>query len=440
MRPRDFAAPLVVGTLYLDAASARAGPVPVQLHPRRLSRPAARGHQHRAGELAVRARYWLPYRQEIEIRRRTTWLDFPARGIIRGRWEIGDYDSNSPLPDRVFAGPRSAGCGGPGPGDPPGPCRSARRSPGVAPPLNRQDMDALRVEVERIAGGPRAGRAAGPPAGGRLAQRHRAGESGAGAHARLRRRARARGSRIRSGRRSGTAPRMSGSRAGSPSRRASGATQVSLRREPADPRLQRPAGHRAGSQLVLAQEGGQRLRRLRAAPRRRRRTAPPAQRADHARASSWRSRRAGRSSVRASPANGRYRPNPALGVGHVPRRPGRRSSGRAAASRSAGPAGAAAVEARRGPERLPPGRRARAAGSTRLGGAQLLSRGLPRRGHRRAARLPELRARRTGDAGRRAVPGLRRPDRGAGRRWNGGSRCRCRRIPLGSFAIDRPAR
>ena len=25
-------------------------------------------------------RWWLPYRQEIEIRRRSQWLDFPARG------------------------------------------------------------------------------------------------------------------------------------------------------------------------------------------------------------------------------------------------------------------------------------------------------------------------------------------------------------------------
>src|SRR3989475_1932730 len=33
-------------------------------------------------------RFWLPFRQEVEIRRRAAWLDMPARGIIRGRWEI----------------------------------------------------------------------------------------------------------------------------------------------------------------------------------------------------------------------------------------------------------------------------------------------------------------------------------------------------------------
>src|SRR5205823_6047713 len=49
-------------------------------------------------------RYWLPYRQEIEIRRRATWLDVPARGIIRARWEIDAYVFNLGLAQSWFAG------------------------------------------------------------------------------------------------------------------------------------------------------------------------------------------------------------------------------------------------------------------------------------------------------------------------------------------------
>ncbi|MFN8570656.1 MAG: hypothetical protein U0132_01290 [Gemmatimonadaceae bacterium] len=49
------------------------------------------------------ARFWLPRRQEIEIRRTGTWMDFPARGIIRGRWEIGSYQVNGALPPEVNA-------------------------------------------------------------------------------------------------------------------------------------------------------------------------------------------------------------------------------------------------------------------------------------------------------------------------------------------------
>lgn len=50
-------------------------------------------------------RFWLPRRQEIEIRRSGTWLDFPARGIIRGRWEICCYEVNKGLDAAMFTGP-----------------------------------------------------------------------------------------------------------------------------------------------------------------------------------------------------------------------------------------------------------------------------------------------------------------------------------------------
>src|ERR687895_69848 len=53
----------------------------------------------------VETRFWLPRRQEIEIRRAGTWMDYPVRGIIRGRWEIGDYQVNRGLPAAFFRGP-----------------------------------------------------------------------------------------------------------------------------------------------------------------------------------------------------------------------------------------------------------------------------------------------------------------------------------------------
>ncbi len=61
----------------------------------------------------IEGRYWLPRRQEIEIRRTGSWMDFPARGIIRGRWDIRDYRVNqgstvalSPGPEIVYAPPQ----------------------------------------------------------------------------------------------------------------------------------------------------------------------------------------------------------------------------------------------------------------------------------------------------------------------------------------------
>ncbi|MGH7525503.1 MAG: hypothetical protein ACREMX_02240 [Gemmatimonadales bacterium] len=151
-RPRAFGRPLVVGTLYLDLATA-------ELVRFRFSFTPAAYLDRQLEDISVvlenalsEGRYWLPYRQEIEIRRRATWLDFPIRGIIRGRWEIEDYDLNPVLPDDLFTGnpiaglrkPRDDGAAWSQPLD--------QALAEVAPPLNRQDMDALRVEVERIAG------------------------------------------------------------------------------------------------------------------------------------------------------------------------------------------------------------------------------------------------------------------------------------------------
>jgi hypothetical protein len=151
VRPRSFAQPLVVGTLYLDVATA-------ELVRFRFSFTPASYLDRQLEDISVvlenaryQNRYWLPYRQEVEIRRRVTWLDFPARGIIRGRWEIGDYDLNVQLPPGLFTGPTIAGLVAPGGADSSWHEPLEKAIAGVAQPVNRQDMDALRAEVERIA-------------------------------------------------------------------------------------------------------------------------------------------------------------------------------------------------------------------------------------------------------------------------------------------------
>src|SRR6266542_3412671 len=53
----------------------------------------------------IEGRFWLPRRQEVEIRRTASWMDYPARGIIRGRWEICCYRVNAGVPVAYFAGP-----------------------------------------------------------------------------------------------------------------------------------------------------------------------------------------------------------------------------------------------------------------------------------------------------------------------------------------------
>ncbi len=151
VRPRSFAQPLVIGTLYLDVASA-------ELVRFRFSFTPAAYLDRQLEDISVvlenalyENRFWLPHRQEIEIRRRATWLDFPARGIIRGRWEIRDYQLNRGLPDELLGRPSIGGLMRP--------ARDGRWSQpldraiaDVAQPVNRQDMETLRGEIERIAG------------------------------------------------------------------------------------------------------------------------------------------------------------------------------------------------------------------------------------------------------------------------------------------------
>jgi hypothetical protein len=151
VRPRTFGRPLVVGTLYLDVATA-------ELVRFRFSFTPSAYLDRQLEDISVvlenalfENRYWLPYRQEIEIRRRSTWLDFPARGIIRGRWEIGDYELNAELPASVFAGAAIAGLTHPRKSDSTWQEPLEQAIAGVAQPVNRQDMETLRVEVERIA-------------------------------------------------------------------------------------------------------------------------------------------------------------------------------------------------------------------------------------------------------------------------------------------------
>jgi hypothetical protein len=152
VRPRSFASPLVIGTLYLDVTTAEVVQFRFSFTPSAYLDPQLEDISIVLENALYEGRYWLPERQEIEIRRRTTWLDFPIRGIIRGRWEVGDYTLNPDLPPAAFGGPSIGGLKEPAPGAIPWAEPLAEAVAAVAEPVNRQDMTTLRAQVERIAG------------------------------------------------------------------------------------------------------------------------------------------------------------------------------------------------------------------------------------------------------------------------------------------------
>ena len=105
VRPRDPAAPRVAGALYLDAGDAELVRFRFKFTRSAYLDPSLEDIAVVLDNGLWEGRHWLPRRQEIEIRRRTEWLDLPVRGIIRGRWEIGDYRFDTTLPEPGFQGP-----------------------------------------------------------------------------------------------------------------------------------------------------------------------------------------------------------------------------------------------------------------------------------------------------------------------------------------------
>jgi hypothetical protein len=105
VRPQDSAEPGVVGAIFLDRETA-------DIVRMEFTFTAASYIDDTLDYINVHldnglwdGRYWLPYRQGIELRREIGVLKFPAGGIIRAEFQIGDYLFNTGVPDAVFRGP-----------------------------------------------------------------------------------------------------------------------------------------------------------------------------------------------------------------------------------------------------------------------------------------------------------------------------------------------
>ncbi|HEU5320897.1 MAG TPA: hypothetical protein VFX28_08840, partial [Methylomirabilota bacterium] len=152
VQPKEYQRPRIVGTLYVDAETA-------DLVRTRFSFTPAAYLDAQLEDVSIvldnalwEGRWWLPYRQEIEIRRRAPWLDVPARGIIRGRWEIDGYVFNLGLVTTWFVGREITAL--------PKAERDAftwdepldMAIQDVAEPVRHNDLERVRAEVQRIAG------------------------------------------------------------------------------------------------------------------------------------------------------------------------------------------------------------------------------------------------------------------------------------------------
>src|SRR5437870_4275226 len=152
VRPKDFGLPRIVGTLYLDAETADLVRMAFNFTPRSYLDAELEDVSIVLDNALWERRYWLPYRQEIEIRRRATWLDVPVRGIIRARWEIDGYVLNLGLANSWFAGDEITFLPKAERDSFPWTAPLAAALENVAEPVRRDDLERVRAEVEQIAG------------------------------------------------------------------------------------------------------------------------------------------------------------------------------------------------------------------------------------------------------------------------------------------------
>src|SRR5215216_1305292 len=104
VRPKNEREPRAVGAVYIDRESGEVVRMAFSFTRSALIDKELEDVSVVLENGLIEGRFWLPRRQEIEIRRTGSWLDYPARGIIRGRWEICCYEVNRGLPAGFFNG------------------------------------------------------------------------------------------------------------------------------------------------------------------------------------------------------------------------------------------------------------------------------------------------------------------------------------------------
>lgn len=97
-RPRDGTEAAAIGSVYLDRETAAVVRISMTFTRAAILDKRIETLVVTLENGLIREKYWLPRRQEVEVSRGSTWMDIPMRGIVRGRWEVSDYDVNEQLP------------------------------------------------------------------------------------------------------------------------------------------------------------------------------------------------------------------------------------------------------------------------------------------------------------------------------------------------------
>lgn len=106
VRPKDFEKPGFLGSLFLDRSSGAIVRMSFSFTPASYVDPYLDYIRISLDNSLWEGKYWLPYRQEAELRRELPQLDFLGGSVIRGRFEIGGYQLNVELPEAILRSAR----------------------------------------------------------------------------------------------------------------------------------------------------------------------------------------------------------------------------------------------------------------------------------------------------------------------------------------------
>jgi hypothetical protein len=102
VRPKRLDLPGFIGTVFLDLATGAIVRMNFSFTPASYVDPYLDYIRISLDNSLWLGRYWLPYRQEVELRREMPFLDFSAGSVIRSRFEIRAYDFDVALADELF--------------------------------------------------------------------------------------------------------------------------------------------------------------------------------------------------------------------------------------------------------------------------------------------------------------------------------------------------
>ena len=105
VRPRREDVPAFVGSIFLEATTGALAEMAFSFTPASYIDPRNDRIHVRLEHSLWEDTLWLPYRQEVEVRREMPELDLPVGTVIRAILEVPEYDFEPDLPADFFSGP-----------------------------------------------------------------------------------------------------------------------------------------------------------------------------------------------------------------------------------------------------------------------------------------------------------------------------------------------